>query len=233
MVTSEFPRPMLMVDCVVFGFEPSTGLQVLLLQRDAEPLKGVWALPGGVVHEQERTMETARRVLSDKVGSVPDFLEQLVTVDTPNRDPRGWVVSVAHYALVRSRDVQLHPKRGVAQWCPLSDVPPLAFDHADILTQAVARLRGKAVYQPIGFNLLERTFTLGELQQLYETILGRPVDTRNFRKKMLAFGMLEEVGSSQSDRQTQATRSGRPATLYRFNIGSYEALVQRGIVFEI
>lgn len=224
---------MLTTDCVVFGFAPDRGLQVLLVQRDAAPAQGAWALPGTVVREDEQAVAAAQRMLMEKAGTVPAFLEQLYTFDGPGRDPRGWVVSIAHYALVPLRDVQLHPRRGVAQWCPIEDLPELAFDHAEIIRTALVRLRGKIVYQPIGFSLLDPVFTLKELQNLYETVLNRSLDARNFRKKVLDLNVLDPAGATQLHRETLAARPGRPAQLYRFNRARYDEAERLGFVFAL
>jgi len=225
--TYEYPRPALTVDCVVFGFD-AMGLQVLLIRRGVEPFLGAWALPGGFVLMEENLEEAARRELEEETGLKGVFLEQLCTFGEPGRDPRGRVVSVTFYALVRPDQ---HPARGDtdasdAAWFPAARLPALAFDHAAILAAGLERLRGKIRYQPVGFELLPQQFTLAQLQALYEAILGRPLDKRNFRKKLLAFDFLVPL-------EAYAGGSHRPARLHRFDRKKYEALVRKGFHFEL
>lgn len=225
--TYEFPRPALTVDCVIFGFRES-GLEVLLIQRGIEPFKNAWALPGGFIHEHEDIETAARRELAEETNIAGVFLEQLYTFGTPGRDPRGHVVTIAHYALVRPDQ---HPPKGAtdareAAWFPITKIPALAFDHHEILTVALTRLQGKIRYQPIGFELLPKHFTLTEIQSLYEAILGREIDKRNFRKKLLSFDFLIPLDSF-------STGSHRPARLHRFDKRKYTALIKKGFNFEL
>src|SRR5579862_9790048 len=149
----EYPRAALTVDCVVFGFDEAE-LKVLLIRRGLAPFKGKWALPGGFVRVDETVDEAARRELLEETGLKDVFLEQLYTFGTVNRDPRERVVSVAYYALVKlaAHDTKAATDAADAQWFPISKVPKLAFDHAQILAAALARLKGKVQYQPIGFE---------------------------------------------------------------------------------
>lgn len=225
--TYEYPRPALTVDCVVFGFD-GAGLQALLIRRGLEPFIGSWALPGGFVKMEEDLDEAARRELLEETHLKDVFLEQLFTFGSPGRDPRGRVVSVAYYALVQPDQ---HPATGdsdasEAAWHPVVKLPPLAFDHAEILRTGLERLRGKIRYQPIGFELLPKHFTLTHLQELYEAILGRRIDKRNFRKKLLAFDFLVPT-----DEFTAGAH--RPARLHRFDRRRYSALVRKGFDFEL
>lgn len=226
--TYEYPRPALTVDCVVFGFDEA-GLQVLLIRRGIEPFKNNWALPGGFIHMEESLEKAARRELEEETSLRNVFLEQLYTFGAPERDPRGRVVSVAFYALVRPDQ---HPAKGdtdacEAAWHSADSLPDLAFDHAEILNCALERLRGKIRWQPIGFELLPKRFTLSQLQALYEAILGRSLDKRNFRKKLLAFDFLVALDEYTSG------GAHRPAQLYRFDRRKYDALTRRGFLFEI
>ena len=181
--TYQYPRAALTVDCVVFGFDEGE-LKVLLIQRALDPFKGKWALPGGFVHVDETLDDAARRELAEETGLEDVFLEQLYTFGTVKRDPRERVVSVAHFALVKLSDYKAKAATDAAKaaWFPISELPKLAFDHAEIVAAALARLQGKVRYQPIGFELLPPKFTLSELQHLYEAILGAVLDKRNFRK---------------------------------------------------
>lgn len=226
--TYEFPRPALAVDCVVFGLD-AAGLQVLLIQRALEPFKGQWALPGGFVRIEESVDEAARRELREETGLRDVFLEQLYTFGEPKRDPRGRVVSVAHYALVRLGDhrAKAATDARAAAWHPVRKVPRLAFDHDQILAAALARLQGKVRYVPLGFELLPPKFTLSQLQRVYEAILERPFDKRNFRKKILDMGLLIET-----DEVEQGTPY-RPARLFQFDKKRYQELSKSGFNFEI
>jgi 8-oxo-dGTP diphosphatase len=226
--TYEYPRPALSVDCVVFGVDDED-LKVLLVQRDKDPYAGRWALPGGFVEMDESLDDAARRELQEETGVTRLYLEQLYTFGDPGRDPRGRVVSVAYYALVKLAEypVQAATDARDAAWFAVSDVPALAFDHPRILKTAVERLRGKVRYQPIGFELLPRKFTLSQLQGLYEKVLDTTLDKRNFRKKILSMGLLEELDEVQQDVAHRAAR------LFRFDKTRYRELSRRGFVFEL
>jgi 8-oxo-dGTP diphosphatase len=214
------------VDCVVFGLDEGD-LKVLLVQRDLEPFAGKWALPGGFVRVEESLEDAARRELAEETGLKDIFLEQLYTFGTPDRDPRERVVSVAYYALVPLADhrPQAATDARQAAWFGVDDAPDLAFDHEDILAAALARLRGKVRYEPIGFELLPARFTLGQLQHLYEVVLEERLDKRNFRKKILGMGLLVDTGEIQQDVAHRAAR------LYRFDERKYQQLRKRGFSF--
>jgi 8-oxo-dGTP diphosphatase len=226
--TYQYPRAALTVDCVVFGLDDQE-LKVMLIQRGLPPFEGKWALPGGFVRVDETLDEAARRELQEETGLSKIFLEQLYTFSEVDRDPRERIVSVAYYALVNLRDHQVHAATDAqdAAWFGVHDVPSLAFDHAEILRLALERLRGKLRYQPVGFELLPRKFTLSELQHLYELVLERPLDKRNFRKRVLAMDLLEETDEVQQDVAHRAAR------LYRFDERKYRRLVKTGFHFEL
>lgn len=226
--TYEYPRPALTVDCVVFGLDEED-LKVLLIQRGLEPFAGRWALPGGFVRVEESLDAAARRELQEEAGVRGVFLEQLYTFGEPNRDPRERVVSVAYYALVKlgEHHVMAATDARSAAWFAVDDTPKLAFDHNRILEAAHGRLRGKVRYQPIGFELLPPKFTLRRLQHLYETILDRPLDKRNFRKKILSMGILVDLDEIETDVAHRAAR------LYAFDKKRYDAMVRKGFNFEI
>ena len=226
--TYEYARPALTVDCVVFGLD-ETDLKVLLVRRDLEPFRGRWALPGGFVHLEETLDEAARRELEEEAGVRAVFLEQLYTFGALDRDPRERVVSVAYYALTRlaSHALRADTDASDAGWFSVDEPPALAFDHEHILEVALERLRAKVTYQPIGFELLPPKFALSQLQRLYETILETPLDKRNFRKKILAMGLLEELDEVQKDVAHRAAR------LYRFDRKKYEQLKKKGFSFDL
>jgi 8-oxo-dGTP diphosphatase len=226
--TYEYPRPALTVDCVVFGLDEED-LKVLLIQRDLEPFAGRWALPGGFVRLAESLDAAARRELQEEAGVKDVFLEQLYTFGDPGRDPREQVVSVAYYALVKlgEHNVKAATDARSAAWFAVDDTPRLAFDHDRILKAAHDRLRAKVRYQPIGFELLPPKFTLRRLQRLYETILDRPLDKRNFRKKILSMGILVDLDEIETDVAHRAAR------LYAFDKKRYDAMVRKGFNFEV
>jgi 8-oxo-dGTP diphosphatase len=191
-------------------------LQVLLVQRSEEPFKGCWALPGGFVQLDESLESAAQRVVVEETGITEAYLEQLYTYGNPGRDPRGRVVTVAYYALIPA-DASLRPARiqdsgcatSQACWCPASELPSLAFDHAEITCYALDRLRYKLEYSAVGFELLPDEFTLTEIQNTYELILGEKLDKRNFRRRILEAGVIEPTASMRSG-------EGRPARMYRY-----------------
>ncbi len=226
--TYEYPRPALTVDCVVFGMDEGD-LKVLLIKRGVEPFLGKWALPGGFVRMEESLEDGARRELEEESGIRPSHLEQLYTFGAPGRDPRGRVVTVAYFALVKLSDHRVHAATDAreAAWFSVWDTPKLAFDHAEVLATALQRLKGKVRYQPIGFELLPPKFTLTQLQRLYEVILERELDKRNFRKKILAMDLLEELDEVEQD------VSHRAARLYRFDHKKYKQLEKAGFNFEL
>ena len=224
----EFARAALTVDCVVFGMDQDD-LKVMLIQRDLAPFRGKWALPGGFVRLDETVEEAARRELQEETGLEKVFLEQLYTYGEIDRDPRERVVTVAWYALVRLSDhlVRAATDARDAAWFGLHDIPKLAFDHEKILQDAYQRLQGKVRYQPIGFELLPKKFTLTQLQKFYEIILDRTLDKRNFRKKILSMKVLQELDEVETDVAHRAAR------LYRFNKTQYRKMTKQGVNFEI
>ncbi len=205
-----FPRPALTTDVVVFTIRDE-GLEALLIRRGGEPFQGMWALPGGFVGAAETLEQSAMRELAEETGVRGVYLEQLYTFGDPDRDPRGRVVSVAHYALIPSDRLQLRAATDAQAigWFPLDELPTLAFDHARIVEVAHERLAAKLAYSTIAFQFMGATFTLTELQAVYEIILNQRLDKRNFRKRILALDQVE--GTSQKRRNG----NHRPARLYR------------------
>jgi 8-oxo-dGTP diphosphatase len=216
------------VDCVVFGVD-SGDLKVLLIKRGTDTFAGSWALPGGFVNIDESVDDAAVRELEEETGLKGVFLEQLYTFGSVKRDPRGRVVTVAYYALVKS--TYYLPEGGSdatdAAWFSVNREFSLPFDHNIILGTAIQRLKGKIRYAPIGFELLPEEFPLSELRHIYEAILERDIDKRNFRKKVLATGLLIDTGKKQQD------VAHRAAKLYRFDRAAYVKMQLNGFNFEL
>jgi 8-oxo-dGTP diphosphatase len=224
----DHPRPALTVDAVVFGFDGGS-LKILLIRRGIEPFLGTWALPGGFVRMAESLEEAARRELAEESGLDSIWLEQLATYGGIDRDPRGRVVSVAYLALVAL--VQHRPSAATdavdAAWFAIDDLPDLAFDHERIIDDGLKRLRAKVRYAPIGFELLPEKFTMPQLQELYETVLGQDLDKRNFRKRFKEMNLLIELDEVEKDAARRAAR------LFSFDRDAYEAAEQSGFHFKV
>ena len=214
------------VDIVIFALR-DWELQVLLIRRGIPPFEGRWALPGGFVLDDESLEAAARRELAEEAGVRDVYLEQLYTFGEPRRDPRGRVVTVAYYALLTTEAAPLvaGTDAGAARWMPAREHPALAFDHEQILAYALERLTNKLEYTTVGFKLLPRTFTLSQLQRVYEAVLGRPLDKRNFRRKMALLAVLKPLEEWVQDGPS------RPARLYRFSAKDFERLRDKGILF--
>lgn len=204
--------PAVTVDVIVFSLREGR-LEVLLVQRAHPPCKGKWAIPGGFIQMDETLDEAALRELEEETGVRDVYLEQLYTFGDPKRDPRGRTVTVAYFALIPPGAAR-EPKGGddasEARWWPVDRLPDLAFDHGKILDYALTRLRYKLEYTAVGFQLLPAEFTLSELQTAYEIILGEGLDKRNFRRRILEAGVLEDT------RRYRTAGEGRPAKLYRY-----------------
>jgi 8-oxo-dGTP diphosphatase len=212
----DYPRPSVTVDLVIFTIA-ANDLKVLLIRRDGEPFKGYWALPGGFVGIDESLEDAAARELQEEASVKDVYLEQLYTFGEPQRDPRGRVISVAYFALMDSEQQQVvaGSDAAAAEWHSVFAPPSLAFDHRKILDYAVWRLRNKLEWTTVGYELLPRKFTLSELQRVYEIILQKPVDKRNFRKRILAQGEIKELNEIRTD------GAHRPARLYSFKQESH------------
>ena len=218
----------LSVDAVVFGYEEGV-ISVLLIKRKYDPFKGKWAIPGGFVLNDESLETAVERELQEETGVTINYLEQLYTFGDVERDPRGRVVTVAYVGLVRPNTFKIVAATDAAQvqWFAIKELPELSFDHQKILNIAIARLQSKITYEPIGFELLDKKFPFSDLEKLYSTLLGRPIDRRNFRKKFLSLNVLDELNEKVSK------GSGRPANLFQFNQKRYFQLKKEGIIFEI
>ena len=190
--TYRYPHPAVTTDCVVFGFDGKE-LKVLLIERGLDPYKGMWAFPGGFLRMDETAEECAKRELREETGLELTKVRELGTFSGVNRDPRERVVSIAFYSLARHSSVKGGDDAAKARWWAIDDIPQLAFDHDYILRKAMKRIRQDIHFEPVGFDLLDEHFTIAELQRLYESILGVQFDRRNFYRKMLQTGVLEEV----------------------------------------
>jgi len=216
------------VDIVIFGFEGKS-LRVLLVQRGVDPFKDEWALPGEMVQSDENLDNAADRVLHELTSLTDVYLEQVASFGAPKRHPAGRAFTVAYYSLIGTSSHPVSPNGWAknAQYFDVAELPDLAFDHAEVLNSCLERLRERVRMRPIGFELLPRTFSLSDLQNLYESILGETLDKRNFRKKILSMGIVEDTGDLQSN------VNHRPAKLYRFDEQRYEALVKKGFSFAV
>lgn len=230
-MTSSLSAIKLTVDAVVFGYAKNEGVSLLLIKRKYPPFKDFWALPGGFVLEHESLEEAVTRELHEETGVKVSYLEQLYTFGKPNRDPRQRIVSVAYFALVKSslyQELKASTDAEEAKWFDIKKLPKVAFDHKEIIQTAIDRVRSKIRYQPIGFELLDKTFPFSDLEKLYATLLDREIDRRNFAKKMLALNILDET-----NQYAKGEGKGRPGKTYQFNKKRYQELLKEGIHFEI
>ena len=218
------------VDAVVFGYTVEQGLTLLLIKRGIEPFLNSWALPGGLIKDDESIDHAVERELEEETSIKINYLEQLYSFGEPSRDPRNRVISISYYGLVKptGRHVEAKTDAKEAKWFNINDLPSLAFDHSKIIDLAIKRLRNKITYEPIGFELLDNKFPFSDLEKLYSIILGTPVDRRNFKKKIMKFGFLEETNEKQ-----QLSGAGRPGNLFKFNQEKYFQLKEEGINFEL
>ena len=219
------------VDAIVFGYSKNDGVSVLLIKRKYPPFKDNWAIPGGFVLEHESLEEAVKRELLEETGIKVNYLEQLYSFGEPKRDPRQRIISIAYFALVKSslfQQLKASTDAEEAQWFGIGKLPKLAFDHKQILQVAIERVRAKVRYQPIGFELLDKKFPFADLERLYAALLDRNIDRRNFTKKILSLGLLEDTGE-----QTATAGAGRPSKIYQFNKKRYQQLLKEGMHFEI
>ena len=220
-------RLLLAVNCIIFGFDRD-GLKLLLFQRKVAPFKGEWSLIGSFVKIKESVTKAAERVLKIHTGLANVFMEELGSYSGVDRDPGDRVISIAHYALMRlqEEDKQI-AQEYKAQWFELDNLPVLILDHQQMVEDALEKLRRKARYRPIGFELLPEKFTIPQLRVLYEVIYQRALDRRNFRKKILSMNVLEKL------EEKDKTSSRKGAFLYRFIPARYEEMVEKGVDFVI
>lgn len=198
-------------DVVIFAIERGA-LKVLLIKMKKKPFNGAWAAPGGLVKPHESADAAAKRHLMTKTGIKSAYLEQLYTFSKPDRDPFGRVVSVAYMALLSDTAILLKttPEYADVKWFGINSLPKLAYDHKEIINYATGRLGAKLEYTNIAYSLLSKKFTLGELQRVYEALLNKSFDKRNFRKKFLALKLVKKL------REKKFGQANRPAELYSF-----------------
>ena len=204
------------VDCIIFGFDQGE-LKLLLLKRNFEPAMGKWSLMGGFVQDNESVDDAAKRVLKELTGLEDVFMEQVGTFGDIKRDPGERVISVAYYALVNVNEYD----RGLVQqhnayWIKIDELPPLIFDHPEMIAKARELMKHQASDNPISFNLLPELFTLTQLQNLYEAIYGEQMDKRNFRKRVAMMDFIEKTDFIDK------SGSKRGAYLYKFNDKAYK-----------
>jgi len=216
------------VDAVVFGYSENK-LKILLIQQKFGTKTNKWALPGGFVKDTETLEEAVVRELHEETGVNANYLEQLYTFGALNRDERARVIAISYIALINPKNysIQADTDAEDVKWFDINSIPKLAFDHSKIITKGLERLKAKINYQPIGFELLNSKFPFSDLENLYQTILDKKIDRRNFRKKILSFEILKETA------EFQKIGSGRPAKLFMFNASKYRELEQKGFHFDI
>lgn len=224
MYTYKYPHPAVTTDCVIFGFD-GTSINILLIERGIEPYKGTWALPGGFLNMDETVEECAKRELYEETNVENVYLEQIHVFSTVDRDPRERVLTVAFFALVSKDKFEIiaGDDANKAQWYEWNNLPPLAFDHAEIIRMAREKLQEKLRISPIAFKLLDKIFKMDELQRIYELIHERKYDRRNFMRKMEASGFLtkmemeDERCCSTSPYIEKASPATRSLYVYSFN----------------
>jgi 8-oxo-dGTP diphosphatase len=226
---SKFPRYLVAVDCIIFGYDLlDKKIKLLLSKRIFEPALGKWSLAGGFVEENESLDKAACRVLRNITGLESVYMKQSYSYGNVDRDPGDRVISVAYFALIAIRDIDkdLADKNGV-HWRSIDRLPDLIFDHPEMVKKALSDLQSQVKVKPIGFELLPEKFTLVQLQDLYEAIYQRSVDKRNFRKKILSMGIIEKL----DEKEKETSKKG--AYYYRFNEDRYKKLKQNGFYFNL
>jgi len=225
----ESSRHLVAVDCIIFGYDIlDKELKLLLYKRAFDPARGRWSLAGGFVNSGESLDEAASRILSNLTGLESVYMKQSYAYGDTARDPGDRVISVSYYALITIRDIKkdLAEHAGVS-WYSLSSLPNLIFDHNDMVHRALSELQNQVRIKPVGFELLPEKFTLVQLQDLYEAILRKKVDRRNFRKKILSMGILEKL----NEKEKETSKKG--AYYYKFNQDTYLKLKENGAYFNL
>lgn len=210
------------VTVVIYGFEDGR-LKVFIQKINKNPYAGAWSLPGKLIKGDESLEDAAEEMLNEAIGNKEVYIEQLNAFGKITRHPLGRVIDVTFYSLINlSTDVKSYRADKEAKWVPISELPELAYDHNEMLELAQHRLRRRLINRPIGFKLLPKEFTLNDLQALYEEILGRKLDKRNFRKKVLKLNILLEKGHENT------VSPGRNPRLYAFNPERYNHYMEQG-----
>lgn len=214
-LVSSYPKVSITVDCAIFGFQENE-LKVLLIRSDLEAYKNKWTLLGDVLNQNEDLDDAADRVLLERTGMTDVFLEQVRTFSSPARHPGGRVITVAYASLLDIGHHQLKITDNELHWHPVNNLNNMAFDHKQIVDACYRWLQKMIQEHPLGLNLLPDKFSLRELQNLYEAILGIKLDRRNFRKKFFSMDFLIDTGEMEED------VPHRPGKLYKFNFKKYE-----------
>ncbi|WP_037317003.1 NUDIX domain-containing protein [Salegentibacter sp. Hel_I_6] len=220
-------KVLLAVDCIIFGFDEED-LKILLIKRDFEPEKGKWSLMGGFLKREENLNRAANRILFTLTGIEQIYMEQLYAFSEVDRDPAERTISVAYYALI---NINEHNKalseKYSAKWYSITELPELIFDHPEMISKAIRRLRRRISTKPIGFELLPEKFTMRQLQKLYEAILGEELDKRNFINKINALDILIKL----KEKDMKSSRKG--SFLYKFDAKNYNEKVEEGFSFKL
>ncbi len=215
------------VDSIIFGMKDNT-LHLLLFKREIDPLAGEWSLIGQFVDKDEDVNFAAKRILKELTGLANIYMEQLHCFGNKDRDPGGRVISIAYWSLIKVdiTDLDIRIKDHQAKWIPLKSLPSLVLDHSDMVSKAITRIRERARFYPIGFELLPLEFTIPQLLKVYEAILAIEIDDRNFRKRILKSGLLTKLGKKDM------TTSKKGSFLYAFNEKRYKELEKTGFSFD-
>jgi 8-oxo-dGTP diphosphatase len=225
----ERSKHLVAVDCVIFGYDLlEKEIKLLLFKRIIEPAKGLWSLAGGFVEARESLEDAASRILRNLTGLTSVYMKQSYCYGDISRDPGDRVISIAYSALISIRDLdhKFVEMNGV-HWRSLNRLPNLIFDHPLMVKKALSDLQAEVKTAPVGFELLPEKFTLVHLQELYEAIYQRPIDRRNFRKKILSMGILEKL----DEKETETSKKG--AFYFRFNKDKIEKLKRNGFYFNL
>ncbi len=215
------------VDCIIFGFD-SENIKLLLFKRRVEPLKGALSLIGSFIKSDLNLNDSAKQVLEESTGLKNIFLKELRTYSNIDRDPGNRVISVAHYALIRINELDIkNVEEYDAHWYDFNDIPDLIFDHRQMVEDAIQRLRDEARREPICFNLLPEEFTIPQLQSIYECFYQKNLDSRNFRKKILSFDILNKTNKKDKS----ASKKG--AFLYVYDKGKFNDFISKGNRFQL
>ncbi|APD06365.1 8-oxo-dGTP diphosphatase [Flavobacteriaceae bacterium UJ101] len=218
---------LLAVDCIIFGFDMNS-IKLLLFKRKVEPFKGSWSLIGAFMRKDLTLNKCAKQILLESTGLKDVYLEEIKTYSEIDRDSGERVISVSYFSLIRIDELKIkEAKQYDAHWFDLEEIPELIFDHKIMVEDAIEKLRKKARYQPIGFNLLPEKFTIPQLQILYECIHQKSLDMRNFRKKIMSLDILTKT----DEKDTSGSKKG--AFLYSFNKEKFQKLIEKGYNFEI